>query len=227
MKIKRWSYSALKTYETCPQQFRFRRDGVPEPPSPAMDRGSAIHGELEQYIGGGVGRLSKEVSTTLGELKRDMLRLRKHPTAQAEVEVSVDRRWRPVPWNDAKAWCRAKFDVREPVVNELVTGVRIIDHKTGRERPAEHADQLELYAVLEFSVNPAAEYVVGEIFYIDHGRKMSVLYDNRKFALGRLRDRWIERATKLLDDRVFEPTPGHGCRWCAFSRMKGGPCEVA
>lgn len=229
MKMKSWSYSKIKTYETCPAQLRFRLDGIPEPPSPAMDRGTEKHEQLEHYITGVAARLPKELSDALGELRHDIVRLRKHPSAEAEVEVAVDRRWRAVAWNSPNAWLRAKFDVRvpdtNPSKNEL--GTRIIDHKTGRERPSEHSDQLELYTVMEFSINKTIDYVIGEIYYVDHGRKMSALYDNRQLVLNRLRDRWIERAEKMLADRRMEPKPGYGCKWCAFSRTKGGPCEAA
>lgn len=229
MKITAWSYSKLKCYETCPRQFRYKyHDGIPEPPAPAMARGSAIHEELELYIMQERPRLSKPVSDALGELRRDVQQLRKHPSAEAEVELAVDRRWRLVSWFDPRAWCRAKLDVRVPDVHPLreMIGTRVIDHKTGRERPSEHAEQLELYAVLEFSVNKNIDYVVGEIFYVDHGRKLSVLYDNRQVVLQRLRDRWEARALKMLDDKKFVPQPGRGCRWCSFSREKGGPCDA-
>lgn len=229
MKITSWSYSKLKCYETCPRQFRYKYiDRVPEPPSPAMARGTEKHLQLEQYISGEAARLPKELSDSLGELRRDVQVLRKQPKAEAEVELAVDKRWRITSWTDPRAWLRAKFDVRAPDVhptNEQI-GTRIIDHKTGRERPAEHSEQLELYSVMEFSVNKVIDYVVGEIFYVDHGRKLSVLYNSRAFVLEKLRDRWEDRATTMLRDRKYPAAPGRGCRWCSFSREKGGPCDA-
>jgi hypothetical protein len=106
-------------------------------------------------------------------------------------------------------------------------GTLVVDHKTGRERPQEHASQLELYSIIEFSVNPRIDYVLGEIFYVDHGKKLSAMFNDRDLMLTRFRDRWTEKAEKMLADREFAPTPSQWtCRWCAFSRAKGGPCEA-
>jgi hypothetical protein len=191
-----------------------------------MDRGTEKHSQLERYVSGDAARMPRELNTSLGPLREEMKQLRKDNLVEVEAEVAVDRRWRLVEWNDPDAWGRAKFDVRVPDVNEAKVGTRIIDHKTGRERPSEHASQLELYTVFEFSTNVEIDYVIGEIFYVDHGKKMSVLYNNRDFVIGRLRKRWETRANKMLKDRRFAPTPGRACRWCPFSREKGGPCNA-
>ena len=50
-RITSWSFSRWNVYNTCPAQAKYKFiDKLPEPGSPAMDRGSAIHKGVEQYI---------------------------------------------------------------------------------------------------------------------------------------------------------------------------------
>ncbi len=51
--VAAWSYSALKVFEECPYRTYISRvKKIPEPSSPAADRGSQIHDEAEQYVDG-------------------------------------------------------------------------------------------------------------------------------------------------------------------------------
>ena len=44
-----WSYSRLTTWEQCPLKAKLKYiDGLKEPGSPAMDRGTAIHKDAEE-----------------------------------------------------------------------------------------------------------------------------------------------------------------------------------
>ena len=61
-----WSYSALKVFEECPYRTYISRvKKIPEPSSPAADRGTEIHQQAEDYVSGKLG----EMPDTLKSLK--------------------------------------------------------------------------------------------------------------------------------------------------------------
>jgi ATP-dependent helicase/DNAse subunit B len=61
--VPTWSYSALKTFEECPYRTYIQRvKKIPEPPSPAADRGTAIHKLAEEFVKGEIGELPAELN---------------------------------------------------------------------------------------------------------------------------------------------------------------------
>ena len=81
------SYSALKVFEECPYRSYIQRGKkVPEPSSPAADRGTQIHQEAEDYVKGELG----ELPDSLKKFKDDFEELR---NLYAEAQVELEGEW--------------------------------------------------------------------------------------------------------------------------------------
>lgn len=213
MKPTRWSYSSLSTYETCPSKWKYRYiDGLPDPPSPAMERGTRLHSQCEEYLNGGV-----EAPGELGKIAHILERLRAN-TAKAECAWRLDAEWNPIEHGGRVIGI---VDVHF----RLGDALHIYDFKTGRTYPG-HAQQLELYALLGASHHPDVDrFEVGAI-YIDTG-KLSRRRTITRDELSPIRADWHQRAEAMLADEVYEPNPkGGGCYWCPYKSLTGGPCTA-
>lgn len=229
--ITAWSPSRLNDYETCPAKANYKYVlRLPEPPAEALDRGSRIHGEAEQFI---IGK-EKAVPKDLGRVKRELLRLRKkHAKGLVHVEkaLAFDDGWSPVDWFSKDAWLRCKLDVVEVVsmgAKKLVKSALVTDWKTGRNNPRDaekHGQQLNLYA-LAVVQSSLAERVRARLIFTDTGESVDRPEGtvSTKDAIT-LREKWEARVAPMMRDRTFDPTPNFTCRWCAFSKAKGGPCK--
>jgi putative RecB family exonuclease len=190
-------------------------DRLEEPPSPAAARGTALHAMIENYlrassIGGAVPPELRLVGGYLDELR--------HPGIQTELQAAFTEQWEPVDWFDRRVYCRVIFDAVLKVEDTVI----VVDHKTGKKRPEEHADQLRLYALAAFRLWPDVTRVCAQIIYVDHGERM-ILEFTRADEAG-LREQWDARAARLRADDIFSPRPGPTCRWCHFRRSNAGPC---
>lgn len=137
---------------------------------------------------------------------------------QAELQLAVDRGWNSVPFDSPDAWWRGVLDyilVRTPVAH-------VYDWKTGKEYD-DHYDQKQLYALGVFCTYPEVLEVRAVHVYLDTGRNTERVYS--RYEVPSLRAQWEDRAGKALNATEFFPNPNYGCRWCGYSRSKGGPCR--
>lgn len=231
--IKAWSPSRLVDYETCPAKLKYKViDKLPEPPAPALDRGSRIHKEAEDFIIG----TGKVVPADLQGVRDELKRLRsayRRGKVRVEQGLAFNARWKPVDWFSQEAWLRCKIDVVEQATPKkekktLVKVARVTDWKTGKNnaRDAEkHGDQLNLYSLAVISAG-AAEYATARLIFTDSGE--FVEKEQGSLSPGDVltaREKWAERVAPMMEDTEFAPTPNFTCRWCAFSKAKGGPCK--
>jgi CRISPR/Cas system-associated exonuclease Cas4 (RecB family) len=210
--ITAWSYSRLSAWEACPAKAKYKfLDKLPEESSAAASRGLSIHKMAEQWLKGELDSLPVELTLIephLAELVGGL----------PELQLAFDKQWEETEWFAKNAYCRVVFDV---VKLEDDVGI-VVDHKTGKQRHDEHTDQLRLYALAAFKKWPQLEMVHAKILYIDDGGTMSMKF--RKDKVPSLQAYWDNRAGKMLADDIFSPKPNPGCRWCSFSKAKGGPC---
>lgn len=220
------SFSRYKVHATCPRQAKYKFiDKLPEPKGPAMARGNVIHKGIERYLLRHAPKLPKDDGTDYGPLKSLYASIRKEKPA-VELELAVDREWHLVDWFDPRVWFRAKVDgaVLRPKERVLF----LFDNKTGKERPAEHAEQLETYIAIAPARWSTKDYdtIIASMLYTDHGRDVPAEYGDLKRIIAKLRKKWEKKLAPLLKDRTFKPTPGDHCKWCAYSGRKGGPCDA-
>lgn len=213
-RITAWSYSRLKTYLQCPFKAKCQViDKLKEPESPQQVEGNRLHKLLEDYLK----RNSDEIPPELEVFGQDLADLRdcnplsEHAVAFAE-DLSV------VGWFAKNAWLRVRFDVLLVTDDTAV----VIDLKTGKRR-SEDADQCELFAVAVMLMHPEVNEVTSELWYSKTGEKPYAAH--HRADLEKLKTKWIGKASMMLNDTDFLPTPNGLCGWCHFRKDNAGPCR--
>ena len=219
-----WSYSRWDDYEKCPFLCKCKHVlRMKEPDSPAMANGTIVHQLADQYVRGVLKKFPKE----LGDFQQESSTLITNK-AQTEQEWAFDSAYSQVSWFSKEAWLRIKVDAHYLIQEKtgrngiVKTTVVIVDYKTGRNK-AEHAQQRSLYALGGFVVYPDAVMVVAEHWYLASGEIESDEFLAKD--LPKLQKQWEQRTRAMLNDTTFMPRPGAYCRWCHFSKVKGGPCK--
>src|ERR1017187_901275 len=214
MQITAWSFSRFMDYFRCPALAKYKHvDKLREPGNAAMDNGSLVHKQAEDFTNGKL----KALPASLARFPKEFAALKK-AKAITECQWCFDKNWEPVGWFDARAWCRIKVDAH--AING--TKVTIIDHKTGKEHD-DHQWQRDLYALGALLTYPYATIVKASHWYLDAGVVRETVY--RAADLPRLKKEWVDRTTPMLSDKRFAPSPGKHCSWCFFSSAKNGPCK--
>lgn len=207
-----WSYSAYSTYETCPRKYRYAYvERLPQPTSPAAERGKKIHAKGEQYLLGGLDTPPAEFGK-FSDLMVDLRELGALP----EYEIILDSSWASA--SKENRWLKSVIDAA--LIYEDNTAL-IIDYKTGREYPA-HATQMQLYSLALRAAHPNIGDIETRLWYLDSGaesKDISTPAEDR-----RLQAIWTARANRMLSDSELKTSPGTHCNWCPFHTRKGGPC---
>lgn len=226
--ITAWSPSRLFQYEECPfkakQKFILRKK---EPDSPAAARGSMIDGAARSFI-----ETTRE-PTLIAELRpvskflKQFRILGQKKKAKCNVEITFRRDWSVTRWDDWKeAWLRVKLDL---LLFPKKDAAEVVDVKSGKlrlENGSNYEAQVRIYNMSVLAAGFAKESIAGLLF-TDHG----VLHRPKKNAVLKLaqlpkeKKYWEERVAPMFNDKLFPPRPGNYCRWCFFSKAKGGPCK--
>lgn len=218
-----WSYSALKVFEECPYRAYIQRvKKVPEPSSPAADRGSAIHQEAEDYVNATLGEFPENLKKFKNEFE-ELRRLFEEAKVELEGEWGFTKDWEPCGWMEGRTWARIKLDA---LVNESETSARVIDYKTGKRYGNEitHSQQALLYAIATFLRYPNLEFVQTELWYLDKGETAKQTY-TRKEAMAFFPG-FNARAIKMTTETEFNPTPSKSaCRWCSYKNGDDPQCQ--
>lgn len=214
-----WSLSSLGLFEKCQLKYRFKYiDKLPEARGTAANRGVELHKVVEEFVIGTIDVLPPEINF----YTQFLTGIRQHEK-YPEHKISVNKEWEPVEWKDG--WYRGILDLK--VLGKEANGTReatVYDWKTGKIYP-DHDDQKSIYSLGVFSEHPTVSRVRAIHVYLDLGQSREKVYDRAEVQ--QLRDHWNSRASFLErtppEDMI--PNPGFHCRYCAFSRAKGGPCR--
>lgn len=210
-----WSYSRYSCYNECPAKAKYKFiDKLPEPPAPAMERGDKIHKMAEAYTKGWESRLPAEL-----KLFKDQFKELKASKPIVEETWAFTKDWNQTTWND---WnnCAVRIKVDAACLDEDT--LYVIDHKTGKKRDG-YEEQLSLYALGGMLKFPHVVKVETQLWYLDSGDQVEMSYsvgDMKKLQTG-----WDKKVKPLLSDTKFNPRPSNACRFCTFSKSKGGPCK--
>jgi CRISPR/Cas system-associated exonuclease Cas4 (RecB family) len=211
-----WSYSRLSDWEQCPRRAKLKHlDKIQEPSNPAMERGSQIHKLAEDFVAGRIKKLPVE----LIDFEKKLKQLKKRG-AVPEQQWAFTKDWAATSWFGLDAYCRMICDVIMVESNGVVT---VIDYKTGKVRD-EHREQLSLYALGAFIMNPIYDRVQVSLYYVDQ-KTMTKPVEFTRDQFEALKKEWTDRAAPMLIDKQFVARPGHYCRWCYFNNSNTGHCE--
>lgn len=228
--MRRLSQTAIRTYRTCPQQWKqIYLDGRKIPPAPPLTLGSAVHAGLEAFyrkrvsapapLTGVLAAFEAELDPGAFEDPGDV------ETARAEGRAMLERfyaRHGPDFRPALDVELALRFDVEDvPMISILdhveKTGenrLRIRDYKTGRffgPEEAEGSDQLTLYQI-------AAEDRLGlevEALSLYHVPSLTEWTVPRRTEeeVRAVRAR-VTGTAAAIERGEFEPRPGRHCDWC-------------
>lgn len=238
--IKSWSFSAWKTYMSCPFKSYCKAIlKLSEPGSPALDNGNRVHLLAQAYVGKAVPEMgykeperSKELVTALtkaasGKLPKELDTFAVEFKTIREKNYKTEESWAfrkdwTITRNDdwQGAWCRVKIDAHSVQTRRGV----MTDYKTGKKYPEKHDESLELYALAMFIMYPQLLTVTAALWYLDIGEETVREFDVSEVP--ELKKLWAKRTAKMMLDTRFTPKPSNfECRYCHFSKSKGGPCK--
>jgi hypothetical protein len=127
-----WSFSTLKTFETCPLKYYHEKvvKSVKQTPNVAAEYGTQAHKALEELAKSDTPLPSN--MSQYGKLGDTILRLRDVSImSKFEYQMAVDRTYAPVPFYNDTAYGRAVADVYLQTEPDKVV---IIDYKFGKYR---------------------------------------------------------------------------------------------
>ena len=217
-----WSFSRYQDYVKCPAYAKYKHlMKLPTAASPAMARGTDIHNRAEAFLNGTL----KPMPMELQSLRRDYTALRKVGVKGALVMEQMwghDREWRPC---DPRAWDTCWLRVKMDVVYLQDKGrvLCVDDHKSGRIKEDAHREQLSLYGLSALHRYAKVEVVRGRMLYVDKGEKLEEEVTRKQLV--DLTTTWEHKTAFMFADRRFAPRPNSTCKWCDFSKAKGGPCQ--
>lgn len=224
-KFTAWSWSRWVAYDSfmggCPAKAKYKFLDKLEStrPSPAMDRGDAIHKEAEEYLKG----IEKRMSPNIEKFSTEFKRLKKLG-AKVEEGWNFRKDWTTTVYNDwDNVWVRIKTDA-SLLLGKAKDEAEAIDHKTGRFEEEKYVLQMELYAVGTFALFPDVQKVTTRLWFLDHGKETKATYERDQFP--RLKKEWERRVKPLLADVSFRAKPSaEACKWCDYKKAQGGPCK--
>jgi RecB family exonuclease len=221
--VTAWSYSRYADYQQCPLKFKLKHiDKMKEPGSPAMQRGSDIHKEGENFLKAAPkGKKVPAVPPAYKHFADAMKELHTlDPMVEQQWGFTAD--WTPTGWFGADTWLRIVCDV---VVLYDDHTVDLIDFKTGKKYDT-NQDQMDLFSTAPFMKFPEVEEVTTRLWYLDVPDPDNVVAQTFKRSdFERIRKEWMDRIQPMFKDKRFAPKPNNRCGWCAFSKAKGGPCK--
>lgn len=222
--ITAWSYSRYADYRQCPLRFKLKYiDKLPTTGSPAMERGNVIHKMAEDYVKA----QGKRKPKLPAELKGVALEIEHCRASGALAELPWgfrdDWTWTGKPnWFGQEVWFRMKADVAIEYDDD--TGL-VGDWKTGRKYDA-NREQIELFGAATLMRFPNWTEVDVRLWYTDQPEDDNeVQYEFTRKEGELIRKDWNKKVVAMFKDKRFAPTPNDKCKWCDFSKAKGGPCK--
>lgn len=210
-----WSYSRYEAYALCPLKYKLKFiDKLPEPGSPAMERGNVVHKEAADYISAKRSDLPDSCSSF-----RVLMKQLRGLNPVVEEKWGFTRNWRPTGFFDKKVWLRSILDAG--VVYDDDTA-EVIDHKTGK-RYATNDAQVELFALTAFRHWPSVKHVTTRLWYLDSGEE--VVNSFKREDAEKLQTKWEKNTAPMFEQQNWRAKPNDKCRWCHFRRSNEGPCS--
>lgn len=225
--VTAWSYSRYADYKQCPLFFKLKHvDKLKPPGSAAMDRGSEIHKEGENYLK--AVKKPKAVPVTYKHFAEEMQQLRElKPRVELQLGFTVD--WTPAAasgrdpygWFAKDTWLRIVCDVDVRYDDHTAD---IIDFKTGRKYDT-NEEQVELFSCAPFMEDPALTHVTTRLWYLDQPEDNEVIREYTRKDFEAIKKDWTKKVRPMFADTKFAPKPNSKCRFCHFRKENGGPCR--
>ncbi len=203
-----WSFSRLKSFETCPKQFYHVTvlNEYPVVQTDAMAYGTAMHKAAEDYVGENK-PLPDEFMFVKGTLD-ELLDIR--GTKLTEQRLGLTRDLKPCGFKDKDVWFRGIVDLA--IVDTLGERAWIVDYKTGKSTKYADKGQLELMALSIFKKFPDIKHINAALLFVVANEMIEAEYKiESSFDLW---GKWLKkyaRMEKAYETDVWNPRPSGLC----------------
>lgn len=214
------SYTAIKSYETCP--FRFYQEKilktVPYVQTPEAELGDKIHKELEDYI-----KRDGQVELQLAKPYQPIVEhLRQLPgQKQVETKMAMDWQCRQVDYFKGRdIWIRGQYDFI--AIDQNGIG-KMIDYKTGSAKYPD-TDQLELMSVLAFLHEPDLKETDCSLIFLKHNVISKARFTRAKMP--QYIEKWKARSIPIcqsVETKNWPARKGPLCGWCPIMDCRFHP----
>ena len=209
MNIPAWSFSSMKTFLTCPKQYYHLRvvKDYTSPPTAATMYGSEFHKACEDYVRDGIEpeqRFAhvKPVLDALKAIKGERL---------CEHKMSLNTDLQPCEFFAKDCFVRGIADL---LILKRERGIAYcIDYKTGKSSRYADAGQLELMALMVFTLFPEIKEVRGKLLFVVPREVVEAVYHrkNRKDMWAG----WLAKYNQLTvahEKGAWNPRPSGLCK---------------
>lgn len=216
-----WSYSGIKTYDTCPRKYQAEKvtKEVPFKDTTATLYGKEIHTVCEEYI-----RDDKEIPEKHSYLRPYLERLKAIPGEKhCEIKVGVkkeDGRLVACDYGDSSVWFRGICDLA------ILNGSKgyIVDYKTSKN--ARYADMRQLYlmAAALFLKFPELEKIKLMLLFVVSKETVreEVTVERGLDIFANLHGILEQREASYQND-IWNPKPNGLCKnWCSVQCPHNG-----
>lgn len=215
------SYTAWSTYKKCPAQYKHRYvERLPMPSSAAAQRGTNMHAVVEKLVQHEDIPIPEEFSNLEGY--SDFFHMLGDKGAIAELGFRLDENWEPTE-DKEKTYVRGYIDIIVPPIEGTIY---IYELKSGKKYP-DHVEQRNFYGTASLCLPWDEEVEQVEVIgvYLD-----SMQNESNVYPAGMLRTYkylWDQKMQQMEVPESLVPNPGYYCRWCPYSKDKGGPCKFS
>lgn len=204
-----WSFSKLKSFNTCPRQFYYEKvlKKYPQKETEAMLYGTMFHEAAEHFV-----RDDKPLPEKFAYARAALESLkRKKGEKLCEYEMGLTADLKPCGFKDDNVWYRGIVDL---LILDREGGVAwVIDHKTGGNTRYADKGQLELMALATFAHFPEIDTVRAGLLFVVVGELIKDKYLRKDKS-----DMWAKwmakyaRLEKAFEHDVWNPNPSGLCK---------------
>ena len=206
-----WSFSALKTFQSCPKKYYHLKvlKDVKETQSEIMLYGIDAHKAAELYIANnqelpGKYEFMRKQLDTLKALEGDKY---------CEFKFGLTKEMQPCDFFAKDVWLRGAIDLL--IVNTETGIARMIDYKFGKSKNADMS-QLQLMSLAVFKMFPDVQKVKAGLLFCAEDKMMPIQYEQSN-APTMWMD-WLPEVARLeaaYENNVWNPNPSGLCKsWC-------------
>lgn len=206
-----WSFSALKTFQSCPKKYYHLKvlKDAKETQSEIMLYGIDAHKAAELYIANnqelpGKYEFMRKQLDTLKALEGDKY---------CEFKFGLTKEMQPCDFFAKDVWLRGAIDLL--VVNTETGIARMIDYKFGKSKNADMS-QLQLMSLAVFKMFPDVQKVKAGLLFCAEDKMIPIQYEQSN-APTMWMD-WLPEVARLeaaYESNVWNPNPSGLCRgWC-------------
>lgn len=206
-----WSFSALKTFQSCPKKYyhlKVAKD-VKEQQSEIMLYGIDAHKAAELYIAN-----NQELPGKYEFMRKQLDKLKAlDGDKYCEFKFGLTKEMQPCDFFGSNVWLRGAIDLL--VVNTEKGIARMIDYKFGKSKNADMS-QLQLMSLAVFKMFPEVQKVKAGLLFCAEDKMMPIQYEQSN-APTMWMD-WLPEVARLeaaYENNVWNPNPSGLCKaWC-------------